>query len=42
MKPERDAEMCSNPHCPDRATTATPNGPMCPECASLLADEMDS
>lgn len=38
MKPERDPTLCSNPNCPDEATTATPEGAMCDECAALLAD----
>ena len=41
MKPERDAEMCVNPNCPEEATTATPEGAMCRECAALLASDLD-
>jgi len=41
MKPERDPVRCSRHDCDSEATTATPEGPLCPVHADDLAREMN-
>lgn len=40
MKPERDPVTCVD--CDREPTTATPAGPMCPEHAAELAEDMEA